>query len=188
MNSNSTVAECITDAPHERLRRGQRPLTPDKDPFYQPPKGYELGQPGAVLRSREVELAFLGVILQRITATQLLYRSTNLHGEPEVAVTTVLVPAERDPELMCPVLSYQCAIDAVASRCFPSYALRRGARSIGAFVQSEFLLVAAALAEGWAVSVPATTRAATVCGARRMSPDTGFSTACAPPCNASDWD
>ena len=69
-------------------------------------------------------------------------------------MTTVLVPAERDPELMCPVLSYQCAIDAVASRCFPSYALQRGARPIGAFVQSEFLLLAAALAEGWAVSVP----------------------------------
>jgi triacylglycerol lipase len=154
MNSNSTATECITGAPHEPLRRGQRPLTPDEDPFYQPPKGCEQAQPGDVLRSREVELGFLGVIPQRITAIQLLYRSTNLHGDPEVAVTTVLVPAERDPDLLCPVLSYQCAIDAVASRCFPSYALRRGARPIGAFVQSEFLLVAAALAEGWAVSVP----------------------------------
>lgn len=52
------------------------------------------------------------------------------------------------------MLSYQCAIDAIALRCFPSYALRRGAKPIGAFVQSEYLLVAAALAEGWAVSVP----------------------------------
>ena len=57
------------------------------------------------------------------TATQLLYRSTDLHGEPEVAVTTVLVPEQRDPDIPCPVLSYQCAIDAVAPRCFPSYAL-----------------------------------------------------------------
>jgi triacylglycerol lipase len=32
--------------------------------------------------------------------------------------------------------------------------MRCGARPVGAFVQSEFLLVAAALAEGWAVSVP----------------------------------
>ena len=39
MNSNSTATECIPDAPHERLRRGQRPLTPDEDPFYQPSKG-----------------------------------------------------------------------------------------------------------------------------------------------------
>ncbi len=154
MQGDSTASEYITGATHEELRRGERPLTPDEDPFYQAPNGYEQAPPGTVLRSRVVELGFLGVIRQHITATQLLYRTTNLHGEPEVAVTTVLIPAQRDPELVCPVLSYQCAIDAVASRCFPSYALRRGAGPIGAFVQSEFLLVAAALAEGWAVSVP----------------------------------
>ena len=127
---------------------------PRRGSVLRPPAGYEDAQPGTVLRSRAVELGFLGVIRQPIGATQLLYRSTNLHGDAEVAVTTVLVPEERDPQLVCPVLSYQCAIDAVASRCFPSYALRRGAGPIGAFVQSEFLLVAAALAEGWAVSVP----------------------------------
>jgi triacylglycerol lipase len=42
-----------------------------------------------VLRSRGVELAFLGLIPQRFTATQLLYRSTDVHGDPEAAVTTV---------------------------------------------------------------------------------------------------
>jgi triacylglycerol lipase len=52
------------------------------------------------------------------------------------------------------VLSYQCAIDAVTSRCFPSYALRRRAKAPGALAQFEFFLIAAALAEGWAVSVP----------------------------------
>lgn len=154
MNGSSAASARITDAPHYDIGRGERLLTPDKDPFYEPPEGYEEADPGTVLRSREVELGFLGMIPQRITATQLLYRSTNLHGEPEVAVTTVLVPKRRDPEVDFPMLSYQCAIDAVASRCFPSYALRRGAKAIGAFVQSEFLLVAAALAEGWAVSVP----------------------------------
>lgn len=152
--SGDSAATWTAEAAHENLRRGERPLIPDEDPFYRPPAGYERAQPGTVLRTRAVELGFLGVIRQPIEATQLLYRSTNLHGEAEVAVTTVLVPEQRDPQLDCPVLSYQCAIDAVASRCFPSYALRRGAGPIGAFVQSEFLLVAAALAEGWAVSVP----------------------------------
>ena len=52
------------------------------------------------------------------------------------------------------MISYQCAIDAVTSRCFPSYALRRHAHATGAVAQFEFLLVAACLAEGWAVSVP----------------------------------
>ncbi len=154
MDGKSAASEWIAHAPHDEIRRGERLLPHDEDPFYEPPEGYEQAQPGELLRSREVELGFLGMIAQRITATQLLYRSTNLHGQPEVAVTTMLVPKQRDPELSCPVLSYQCAIDAVAPRCFPSYALRRGAKAIGAFVQSEFLLVAAALAEGWAVSVP----------------------------------
>jgi triacylglycerol lipase len=154
MSADPTAGTWTAEAAHQDLTRGERPLTPDEDPFYRSPEGYELAQPGAVLRSRAVELGFLGVVRQPIDATQILYRSTNLHGDAEVAVTTVLVPAQRDTQLGCPVLSYQCAIDAVASRCFPSYALRRGAGPIGAFVQSEFLLVAAALAEGWAVSVP----------------------------------
>jgi triacylglycerol lipase len=141
-------------APHEDARRGERPLLPSKDPFYTPPAGYEQALPGTVLRSRAVELAFLGLIPQRFSATQLLYRSTDLNGDPEVAVTTVVVPAQRDPDLVCPVVSYQCAIDAVAERCFPSYALRRGAKAVGALAQLEFLLIAAVLAEGWAVSVP----------------------------------
>ena len=107
-----------------------------------------------MLRSRDVELAFLGLIPQRITATQLLYRTTDMHGNPEAAATTVIVPAERGPEAVTPVVSYQCAIDAVSSRCFPSYALRRRAVAPGAVAQLEFLLIAAAMAEGWAVSVP----------------------------------
>ena len=140
--------------PHDELRRGERPISPDDDPFYRAPQGYEHAEPGTVLRSRDVEIGFLGLISQRVKATQLLYRTTNLHEEPEVAVTTVFVPAQRQSDVACPVLSYQCAIDAVASRCFPSFAMRRGAGPIGAFVQAEYLLVTAALAEGWAVCVP----------------------------------
>jgi alpha-beta hydrolase superfamily lysophospholipase len=107
-----------------------------------------------VLRSRDVELAFLGFIPQRIRATQLLYRTTDMHGRPQATATTVVVPAERAPGTVTPILSYQCAIDAVTSRCFPSYALRRRAFATGAVAQVEYLLVAAAVAEGWAVSVP----------------------------------
>lgn len=146
-------ADWIGYAPHHDVQRG-RPLLPARDPFYEPPPGYQHAAPGTVLRSRDVKLAFLGLIPQKFTATQLLYRSTDMHGRPEATVTTVLVPAQRGPEKVCPVLSYQCAIDAVASRCFPSYALRRGARAVGALAQFEFVLIAAALVQGWAVSVP----------------------------------
>ncbi|HSS23415.1 MAG TPA: lipase family protein, partial [Mycobacterium sp.] len=120
----------------------------------QPPPGFQHAEPGTVLRSREVELAFLGLIPQPIKATQLLYRTMDLNGQPEATVTTVIVPAELAEGQTCPLLSYQCAIDAVSSRCFPSYALRRRAKALGSVSQFELLLIAAAIAEGWAVSVP----------------------------------
>ena len=134
--------------------RGTRPQLPGDDPFYDPPQGFQHAAPGTVLRSRDVELAFLGLIPQKFTATQLLYRTTDMNGAPEATVTTVIVPAERATRARLPGLSYQCAIDAVTSRCFPSYALRRRALAPGALAQFEFFLIAAALAEGWAVSVP----------------------------------
>jgi alpha-beta hydrolase superfamily lysophospholipase len=147
-------AEWIGHVPHEDLTRGCRPRLPSDDPFYDPPAGFQHAAPGTVLRSRDVELAFLGLIPQKFTATQLLYRTTDMNGSPEATATTVIVPAERAPRALTPVVSYQCAIDAVTSRCFPSYALRRRSLAPGALAQFEFLLIAAVLAEGWAVSVP----------------------------------
>src|SRR6478609_6058270 len=152
--ARSSGAEWIGQPQHDELQPGIRPQLPADDPFYDPPAGFQHSRPGTVLRSRDVELAFLGLVPQRITATQLLYRTSDMHGNPDAAATTVIVPAERGPEAVTPLVSYQCAIDAVSSRCFPSYALRRRAVAPGAVAQFEFLLIAAALAEGWAVSVP----------------------------------
>lgn len=145
--------EWIGRAPHEESVRG-RPVIPAKDPFYQPPAGFQHAEPGTVLRSRDVQLGFLGLIPQKVRATQLLYRTRDRHGNPEATVTTVLIPAKHSPRQVRHVVSYQCAIDAVTSRCFPSYALRRGARAVGSLAQFEYLLMAAAVAEGWVVSVP----------------------------------
>lgn len=152
--ARETGAEWIGQPHHEHVARGARPSVPAKDQFYDPPAGFEHARPGTVLRSRDVELAFLGLVPQQFTATQLLYRTTDFRGDPQATVTTVVAPTERDPKKPCPIVSYQCAIDAIAGRCFPSYALRRGAKALGALAQFEFLLIAAALAEGWAVSVP----------------------------------
>lgn len=145
--------EWIGRAPHEEIGGG-RPLLPARDPFYLPPAGFQHATPGTVLRSRDVQLAFLGVIPQRVRAVQLLYRTTDRHGRPHATATTVLVPAGHAPQQTRHVVSYQCAIDAISSRCFPSYALRRRARAAGSLAQLEYLLIAAALAEGWVVSVP----------------------------------
>jgi triacylglycerol lipase len=152
--ARQTGVEWIGQAPHQELQRGLRPLEPDEDPFYRPPEGFQHAMPGTVLRSRDVELAFLGLIPQQVHATQLLYRTSDRNGKPQATVTTVLVPTKRVQARPCPVVSYQCAIDAVAGRCFPSYALRRRARAGGALAQLELVMVAATLAQGWAVSVP----------------------------------
>ncbi len=154
-SANGAVSpEWIGRAPHDEVQRGTRPVLPSEDSFYDPPAGFEHAAPGTVLRSRDVEMGFLGLVPQKVRATQLLYRSTNRKGEPEACVTTVLVPAGHTHGQPRHVVSYQCAIDAVTSRCFPSYALRRRARAVGSLSQFEYLLMAAAVAEGWVVSVP----------------------------------
>jgi len=152
--AGASGTQWLARPPHEELQRKLRPLLPSDDPFYQPPPGYQHAAPGTVLRSRDVELAFLGLIPQPVKATQLLYRTMDMHGAPEATVTTVIVPANLDAEQSCPLLSYQCAIDAMSSRCFPSYALRRKAKALGSLAQLELLLITAAIAEGWAVSIP----------------------------------
>ncbi|MFI6167925.1 lipase family protein [Nocardia sp. NPDC051052] len=134
--------------------RSTDPMLPEADPFYAPPQALGQLPPGSIVRTREVEIALFGLVPQRISAWQLLYRTCDLDNVPEVAVTTVLLPWGADPAAPRPLVSFQCAIDAVASKCLPSYALRRGARAAGSIPQLELPLVASALARGWAVSVP----------------------------------
>ncbi|MBF6143837.1 lipase family protein [Nocardia nova] len=133
--------------------KNERPLPPSHDPFYRAPADAAAHAPGTVLRSRPVQIALLGLIPQRVTAWQLLYRSNDLHGDAEVAVTTVLLPADADPAERRPLLAFESAIDAVTERCAPSYVLRRGAVVPGSITQLELLLVANALRRGWAVSI-----------------------------------
>lgn len=152
--ARETSVEWIGQAPHQPLTTGDRPLQPTDDPFYEPPAGFQHAMVGTVLRSRDVELAFLGLIPQQLVATQLLYRTVDRNNAPQATVTTVLVPGDRDRTRPCPIVSYQCAIDAVDDHCFPSYALRRRAWAHGSFTQLEFVLIAAILAQGWAVSIP----------------------------------
>lgn len=142
-------------APVEPLRfdHPDQPRRPEDDPFHTPPRGWEATAPGAILHTRPVTIAAFGVLRQSFTAWQLLYRTTDLDDRPDTTVVTVLVPegvAER-PER---VLGFQCAIDAVSSQCFPSYALRQGARALGAVPQFEIFLIGAALDRGWIVAVP----------------------------------
>lgn len=140
--------------PHTDETDVRRPLLPSDDPFHDAPVHLARMSPGALIRSRQVRLGFLGLVPQRgLTAWQLAYRSTDLNGRPEVAVTTVVVPRNRDASSPQRLIAYQCAIDAVADRCFPSYALRPGARSWGALPQFELMLMAALLERGHVLTI-----------------------------------
>ncbi|MBA0048065.1 lipase family protein [Mycobacteroides sp. LB1] len=152
----STVAQPkrsdVAPAPEIFPHPGRRPARPAEDSFHIPPDGFGDTAPGTVLHARPVDVGFLGVLRQRVTAWQLLYRTTDPHGAPEVTTTTVLVPAAHDsanPRL----LGYQCAINSSQRTCFPSYCLLQGARGPFANPQIELLLMAAALRQGWIVSV-----------------------------------
>ncbi|GAB5904772.1 lipase family protein [Mycobacteroides chelonae] len=138
---------------HKWEARDAGPLLPRQDPFYRPPTGFQALAMGTLLRWRRIDLAFFGQIRQRVDAWQLLYRTNNMHDEPEAAVTTVARPSRLDVSAPRPLLAYQCAIDAVADRCFPSYALRYRSRALGAIPQFEWPLIANAIAQGWTVSI-----------------------------------
>ena len=60
--AGTSGAEWIGRPQHEELQPKARPLLPRDDPFYQPPAGFQHAEPGTVLRSRDVEVAFLGLI------------------------------------------------------------------------------------------------------------------------------
>ncbi|MGY2063464.1 lipase, partial [Nocardia gipuzkoensis] len=94
------------------------PAPPQSDPFYTPPADFAASAPGTVLRSRPVQL---GVSIPA-TAWQLLYRTTDLDGGPEVTASTVLLPdgvrADR------PLAAFQAYENSSAPECATSYQLR----------------------------------------------------------------
>jgi pimeloyl-ACP methyl ester carboxylesterase len=141
------------NAAREHRRAGHLRLPVD-DPFYRPPDDLERLAPGEPVRSRRVNLAFFGRGRQHFPAWQLLYRSNDLHGDASISATTVVLPANAVDQEPRRLLSYQCAIDAVTSRCFPSYALRLGAHADGSIAQLEFLVFRLALRKGWVLSIP----------------------------------
>ncbi|MBF6453275.1 lipase family protein [Nocardia cyriacigeorgica] len=132
------------------------------DAFYLPPAGYESAVPGTILRTRPITPVSLQLIPMRVRAWQLLYRTTDSHGDPYAAVTTVLMGDHgRAPSA---ILSYDSMIDAIAPNCMPSQVLQTGAPWFDfagaggpitlSTTASEVPMIAAGLNQGWAVSVP----------------------------------
>ncbi|MGW6427430.1 lipase family protein [Nocardia sp. NPDC055053] len=124
--------------------------TPQNDPFYTPPSGWDSEAPGTILNSRPVEVASLTPQAQDADAWQLLYRTTDTDGRPMATVTTVLRPRTGQVKGL---ISYQAATDASAPQCAPSFVLRQGAPD--KYDSSlDLIQIEQMLSTGHAISVP----------------------------------
>src|SRR5271155_706853 len=131
-------------------------VPPEQDPFYSYTGTTPLASiaPGTVLKTRTEAYHVAGILLP-IRAVQLLYRTTNMIGQPTVNVTSVLLPLLR---LGTPtVISYQSLYDSLSTEGDPSYAISGGPLALGSLLPNlESVLIAPMLLAGDAVVVPDT--------------------------------
>ena len=135
--------------------------TPDQDPFYAVPANIDSFANGAVLDARSEQAVQLAAPIFA-DAWQLKYKTVDQHGHPSAFVTTVLVPqAPWTGGGPRPLIAYQVAIDALSTKCAPSYILRYGSgcASAGGNVLSsnavtETANIVQAVQQGYAVEVP----------------------------------
>lgn len=124
---------------------------PASDSFYTYTGSLAGIAPGEVLRQRPVPFGYRGAV-SGIRSTQVLYRTTDQHGDPVVTVATVLRPPQ--PAAGAPkLLSYHMAYDALGAQCDPSYTLT-GSGSPGGAGTAEQAVISGYLAAGYYVVVP----------------------------------
>ncbi|SEG77141.1 Secretory lipase [Actinacidiphila yanglinensis] len=139
--SASAAAPAATTAPGSTV--------PDQDPFYAAPGNIASYAPGAVVDSRPVPGVNLFGIDVPVNAWQISYRTNDSHGQPELAVTTLVVPkAAWTGSGPRPVVSLQTPEDSVGTSCAPSYQIATGKDVQDAALGAQLLLA------NWAVAVP----------------------------------
>lgn len=118
---------------------------PDPDPFYAAPADLGEHRPGDVLDVRALPPApfFPGA-----TATLVKFRSTDSHGGPIAATTTVITPLFHQPD--APLLSYQHFINALGTGCAVSHMLYSGDPNL----QTTAAILNAVLQRGWSIALP----------------------------------
>jgi len=124
---------------------------PSKDPWYRPPEGWQSKNAGEVLKIRVH--AYPTINIKGCADTwQVLYRSTNSHGSPTWAVSTIFIPeshtncSSTTPESCAHgIVSYQLATDSVWENACPSYLIQ--ARDSWGEMRD-------LLAQGWILSTP----------------------------------
>ncbi len=136
------------------------PPPPPPDSFYDRPADLAGLAPGAIVRSRPVQIKSAQLFPVDVDAWQLAYRTTDADGGPDMTVTTVMVPRGQRPTKL---LSYQAATDSTLRICNPSYSLTSGlpidfSTPTGplpfGLPGAEVLFAALGLREGWAVAMP----------------------------------
>jgi hypothetical protein len=103
-------------------------LEPKNDPFYIAPAGFETAAPGAILRTREVEvtIAAAPITAAAHNAVQLLYRTNDVNNNPVANVTTLIIPDGEAPAGGRNLVSVQNAENSLDPNCAPSYQLQVG--------------------------------------------------------------
>ncbi|KAJ9115345.1 hypothetical protein QFC24_007010 [Naganishia onofrii] len=140
------VIPFTTSAPLE-----PRALQPAFDPFYTPPSGWESQPVGAILNTRIIVPAIVGLIpTVGLEGWQLLYRTQGANGEPLATVTTILKPLGAKTDRL---LAYTFAEDGNNRKCAPSYNLQFLAVQENLIVTVESFLVYSALAQGWTITI-----------------------------------
>ncbi|WP_324198922.1 lipase family protein [Nocardia amamiensis] len=118
---------------------------PDPDPFYAPPADLAAHQPGDVLDVRPLPPLAL---FPGASVTLVEFRSTDSHGGPIAATTTVLTPANHPPN--GPLLSYQHFINALGADCAVSHLLYAGDTNLNTTTPILNVL----LQQGWSIAMP----------------------------------
>lgn len=103
-------------------------LTPANDPFYVAPADIDQLEPGAIIRSRSVDISIAQAPLTAVgsSAYQVLYRTGDVVGTPIANVTTIVVPDGDAPEGGRQLVSVQNAENSLDPNCAPSYQLQVG--------------------------------------------------------------
>jgi len=119
---------------------------PTLDPFYAAPADLASYAPGAVIRSRKVQLRNNQWNMP-YRSYQVLYRTADRTGTPIATVASIMLPLH-GPSSNRRLVSYQAAYDGLSPGCRPSYSLRTG----GVLLQAtETVALSLLLDRGWTV-------------------------------------
>jgi len=128
-------------------------IRPSQDPFYQAPPGFEHAALGTILRYRTPPspIAVIGGIALNLQAAyQVQFRTTATIGNPQAAITTILIPHNANYSRL---VSYQDFEDSAYLDCATSFALQ--ATNVNStFSQISFVLAVGLLEEGFIVNIP----------------------------------